>query len=344
MAGNAKEWTASEVDGKRLILGGGFNEPNYMFNDLDAQAPFDRKATYGFRCVKYITPPTAEATRPIVMPTGNFAAAPPISDALFEAYRNQYKYDATPLAATVESTEDTAAWRKETVSFAAAYGNERVRAYLYLPKNAVPPYQMVVVFPAGDAPILRSSRDLRLNGIDFLMKSGRAVLYPIYKGTYERGPVSAAGAAAWRDLTVQRSRDLGRAIDYATTRPDIDPTRIAYFGTSLGATIGVVLTAIESRFRASVLLSGGLSPNRRLPEHDPLHFAPRVKVPTLMVNGREDFAFPLETSQRPLFHLLGAQQKHHAIFEGGHIPLLLHSMIKEILGWLDRQLGPVKGT
>ena len=38
MAGNAKEWTASAVDGKRMILGGGFNEPSYMFNDLDAQA------------------------------------------------------------------------------------------------------------------------------------------------------------------------------------------------------------------------------------------------------------------------------------------------------------------
>jgi hypothetical protein len=39
--------------------------------------------------------------------------------------------------------------------------------------------------------------------------------------------------------------------------------------------------------------------------------------------------------------LLGADEKHHAIFEGGHIPLLLHSMIKEILDWLDRHLGPV---
>jgi len=81
---------------------------------------------------------------------------------------------------------------------------------------------------------------------------------------------------------------------------------------------------------------------RRLPEYDLLNFAPRIKVPTLMVNGRDDFAFPLETSQRPLFRLLGTEQKHHAIFEGGHIPLLLHPMIKEILDWLDRHLGPVK--
>ena len=104
----------------------------------------------------------------------------------------------------------------------------------------------------------------------------------------------------------------------------------------------MVLTAIEPRFHASVLLSGGLSSAQRLPETDLLNFAPRVKVPTLMVNGREDFAFPLETAQRPLFRLLGPEHKHHAIFEGGHIPLLLHSMIKEILDWYDRYLGPVK--
>jgi len=342
MAGNAKEWTSSEVERKRMILGGGFNEPSYMFIDLDAQPPFDRRAAYGFRCIKYITPPLVETTRPIAVETRNLANDAPVSDAVFEAYRNQYRYDAAPLGAKVESTEDAAAWRKETVSFDAAYGKERVRAYLFLPKNASPPYQTIVFFPAGDAPLLRSSRDLRLNGVDFLMKSGRAVLYPIYKGTYERGPVPVAGAAAARDLAVQRSKDLGRAIDYLTTRPDIDAARIGYYGISLGATLGVLLTAIEPRFHASVLLSGGIRPVTRLPEVDPKNFAPRVKVPTLMVNGREDFAFPLETSQRPLFRLLGAPHKHHAIFEGGHIPLLLHSMIKEILDWLDRYLGPVK--
>lgn len=341
MAGNAKEWTASAVDDKRMILGGGFNEPTYMFNDLDAQLPFERRAAYGFRCVKYITPPAVEATRPIVVATRSLASEAPVSDAVFEVIRNQYRYDPSPLGATVESTEDAAGWRKETVSFQAAYGNERVRAYLFLPKNASPPYQTIVFFPPGDAPILRSSRDLRLNGIDFLMKSGRAVLFPIYKGTYERGPVAVTGAASWRDLTVQRSRDLGRAVDYLTTRPDVDVARIGYYGMSLGAWLGVVFTAIEPRFRVSVLLSGGMTQSR-LPEYDLLNFAPRVKVPTLMVNGRGDFAFPLETAQRPLFGLLGAEHKHHALFEGGHIPLLLHSMIKEILDWLDRHLGPVK--
>lgn len=61
-----------------------------------------------------------------------------------------------------------------------------------------------------------------------------------------------------------------------------------------------------------------------------------------MVSGRQDFARPVETQQRPLFNLLGPprDQKRLALFEGGHIPRL-QDIIREILDWLDRYLGPV---
>jgi len=49
----------------------------------------------------------------------------------------------------------------------------------------------------------------------------------------------------------------------------------------------------------------GLEFQPTLPEVDPFNFAPRVRQPTLMLNGRYDFAFPVETSQLPLFQLLG---------------------------------------
>jgi hypothetical protein len=65
-------------------------------------------------------------------------------------------------------------------------------------------------------------------------------------------------------------------------------------------------------------------------------------VPTLMVSGRQDFARPVETQQRPVFNLLGPppDQKRFALFEGGHIPRL-QDIIREMLDWLDRYLGPV---
>ena len=62
-----------------------------------------------------------------------------------------------------------------------------------------------------------------------------------------------------------------------------------------------------------------------------------------MLNGRSDFFYPVETSQVPLFRLLGTpdKDKRHVLFDSGHA-LPQNEMIGETLDWLDRYLGPVK--
>jgi hypothetical protein len=103
-----------------------------------------------------------------------------------------------------------------------------------------------------------------------------------------------------------------------------------------------VFTAVESRFKTSLLIAGGLIVQWTPPPVvDPFHYAPRNRVPTLMVNGRNDFLAPLDRAQAPLFHLLGApaQHKRHAILDGGHTPIRHHEMVRESLDWLDRYLG-----
>jgi pimeloyl-ACP methyl ester carboxylesterase len=90
-------------------------------------------------------------------------------------------------------------------------------------------------------------------------------------------------------------------------------------------------------------MGGGMVSVRVPPEMDALNFARRIRVPTLMVNGRSDFGNPYQTSQLPLFQLLGppADRKQHATFEGGHIPLRPHDVIRTILDWFDKYLGHV---
>ena len=200
----------------------------------------------------------------------------------------------------------------------------------------------MLYFPGGDAMLLRSSRDLRMLTVDFLIQSGRAVIYPVYKGTYERPRDAGSGPIASRDLMIQRSKDAGRSLDYLATRGDIDRTRLGYYGISLGAWAGVIFTAIDPRLTASVLLGGGLEVTPVPPEADVWNFAPRVRVPTLMLNAKSDFGYPIESSQLPLFRALGAEHKDHVLFEGGHIPVRFHEMIKAILDWFDRYMGPVK--
>ncbi len=116
---------------------------------------------------------------------------------------------------------------------------------------------------------------------------------------------------------------------------------MAFYGISLGAAAGVILTAIEQRFTASVLQGGGLY-IESVPEIDPRNFAPRVVVPTLMLNGRYDFESSYDTAQRPLFDLLGSAPEHkkHVSIESGHA-LPSDTVAEELLAWLDNYLGPV---
>jgi formylglycine-generating enzyme required for sulfatase activity/dienelactone hydrolase len=342
MAGNVKEWCWNETRGRRYVLGGAWNDPPYMYKHLVARSPLERAATHGVRCARFIEPPSEPLLEPVT-PAWEFPKAEPVSDEVFEAYRAMYAYDRTPLEAEVEGVDDSSPyWRKEVVSFDAAYGNERVLALLFLPRGATPPFQVVVWFPGGDAFASRSSERLASPFLfDFLPRSGRALVYPIYKGMYERFEPFKRAGTEWRDRFIQWSKDLGRTIDYLETREDLDHERLAYYGFSTGATFGPILTAIDPRFRASILLSGGLLPVPLRPEMNVVNFAPRSRVPTLMINGREDFILAVEEAQQPLFDLLGApeEDKRHALLEGGHLPPDRNAIIREVLDWLDRYLG-----
>jgi len=349
MAGNVKEWSWNEASsGKRYIMGGAWDEPTYLFNEPDARSPFDRFANFGFRCAKYVsTGAAANAADPVTLQTRDFSREKPVSESLFHVYKSLYSYDKTPLHAVVESTEQAADWKKEKITFAAAYGNERVIAYLFLPRKASPPFQTVVYFPGASALRGRSSANApQLDNFDFIIKSGRAVMFPVYKGTYERGDDYKGyhrATSSYRDHVIAWSKDLGRTIDYLETRSDIDSSKLAYEGVSLGGAMGSLLPAVEDRIRALVLIVPGFFLTKCSPEVDQLNFAPRVKVPVLMLNGRFDFIFPVSSSQEPMFQMLGTPKEHkrRVVYETGHdIPQ--NEQIKETLDWLDRYLGPVK--
>src|SRR6202521_3312186 len=350
MAGNVKEWIWTEAEsGKRYVLGGAWDEPNYMFIDPDAQSPFLRASNIGFRCVKYIEPESLPkvATDPMPSPRRDLTKEKPVSDQLFQAYRSLYSYDKTPLNASVEPFgQDEEDWKAEKVTYAAAYGNERAIAYLFLPRKAKPPFQTVLFFPGSNALLLRKFSLYATSALDAILRSGRAVLYPVYKSTYERGDGMESDVASqtstWRDHVVMWVKDASRAIDYAETRPELDHSKLAYYGYSWGAEMGAIVPAVDPRIKVCVLALGGLDFHRSLPEVDTINFISRVKQPVLMLNGHYDFFFPVESTQEPFYRLLGSrkEQKKHLLYETSHnIPR--NELIKETLNWLDQYLGPV---
>jgi hypothetical protein len=272
-----------------------------------------------------------------------------VNEDVFRAYRSMYTYDRTDLNSRVESVDDSSpGWQRERVSFAAAYPNERVVAFLFLPRNAARPYQTILFFPGGSGERERTSENLELRRLDFLLRSGFAVVYPVYRGMYERHLASPpTGPIEKRDLRIQWGKDVSRTIDYLLTRSDFDSPNLGFYGVSTGADFGSIMLAVDSRFKTGILQAAGLDFSesyRSLPgEIQPVNFLSRVKIPVLMMNGRNDFLNPLEQSQIPMFRLLGtpAKDKRRVVFDSGH-SLPRTELIKEVLPWLGRYMGAVK--
>lgn len=347
MAGNVKEWcrNGAGAGGElRAILGGGWNEPSFAYRDEDAQDPFTRAATYGLRCAAYPSDVPPAALEPMGKATRDYSTEKPVGDDVYEILRRMYAYDKVPLDAKTEDVNDANEnWRKEKVSYRAAYGGERIPAYLFLPKNARPPYQTVLWVPGSYAWVLRNSETgAGTQFFNFLLRTGRAVLYPVYQGTFERGTAGGTGPNAYRDLMIQLAKDVSRSVDYLESRSDIQSGRLAYYGFSTGGMYGPRLLALEPRLKTGILLAGGLYAGKQPAEIDTLNFAPRVRVPVLMLNGRYDFVFPSATLQQPLLRLLGTPERDKRLiqFDTGHIPVL-QDIIREVLNWLDRYIGPV---
>jgi serine/threonine protein kinase/dienelactone hydrolase len=347
MAGNVREWCWNEIEQGRLVRGGAWNDNTYMFKNLSQAPPFDRSSKNGFRCALYPDPEKIPGSAFSLIEPGepiDFYKEKPVSDAIFEVYKDQVSYDKTDLDARVESRDESSEyWIQEKITFDAAYGRERVIAIFFLPKNTAPPYQTVIYFPGAQAITRNSSKDIVTDlefkvFLSFIVKNGRAALYPVYKGTMERRDDTISG----RTLQIQRVKDYKRCIDYLETRQDIDCDKLAFYGMSWGGRIGPIITAVEERLKASVLLAGGLRTTKR-PAANSFNYVTRVKIPTLMINGRYDTNFLYDTSIKPLFDLLGTPDEHKELklYETDHIPPR-NEFIKETLAWLDRYLGPVK--
>lgn len=98
------------------------------------------------------------------------------------------------------------------------------------------------------------------------------------------GPIARPGHVADQDpLSVQQVTDrvqqvvdMRRGADLLLARPDVDPERLAYVGHSYDAEVGGILSGIDKRFKAFVLMAGGLSDEQDLKSKEEQEYRKKI--------------------------------------------------------------------
>ena len=355
MFGNVREWCANLGPDGAWVIGGSWEDPQYSYNSFAPMTLLERSRLNGFRLMQDTDNPTHAATLRVPLDLRPRSAAldsmQPVSDEVYAAYEREFAYRPGTLNAsapvTMSATDD---WSKERVSIDVGYNGERMDVILFVPKRSAPPFQPVVFFSGGQIFQFAATMESIEPGfeampLDYVVKSGRMLVQPIFQGSYNRFKAAYDQADEVRTTRewVERRWDLGRTIDYLETRPDVDASRLGYIGVSFGGSFALPLVAVEPRLKAAVFLSGGL-PRPVTPITSPINYAPRIKIPVLMVNGEFDEFSPVDTAQRPLFQLLGAppEDKRWRVLPSGHGSPPRAEVLRETLGWFDKYLGPVR--
>ena len=145
----------------------------------------------------------------------------------------------------------------------------------------------------------------------------------------------------YKDHVIMWGKDMKRSIDVIESRADLDASNLMYFGVSWGGEMANIMIPIEPRIKRAVLLVAGLLFEEAKPEVEAASYTPFIKVPILMLNGKYDYFFPSETSQKPMFELIGTNKndKYWYLYESSHtVPL--DEFTKKVKIFLDKYSKP----
>ena len=342
VAGNVSEWIANESDNStRVIMGGSWKDPGYMFNTFYNKDPFDRDTANGCRCVD--SKETNQTLYKVIKkPSRDFVNVKPIVKDVFNAYLSMFQYSRYDLQANTIKEKDVDNYNIKIVSYKTPYG-ENMFSYIYVPDGVSRPAKTGVFFPGAYAINRESSAELFEqipSVLKFFLKINMVVVFPIYASTYERRDGLRNSVPfydlSYRDRVIKWSKDLQATVDYLTATDFVDKNDIHYFGFSWGARIGSIMLATEDRFKSALLYAGGLRTQKRHPEADGVNYLPRIKLPVLMINGKYDAIFPFETQVIPMFNLFGTpkNKKKLITFEGGH-RFPRNEEIRHMIEWFE---------
>lgn len=192
----------------------------------------------------------------------------------------------------------------------ASLADGRVRAYLVMPSGNGPFAGIIFMHPGP------GNRSSFLDEAITLAKMGAVSLLIDAPWAYPEFGERALKMTAeeLRNMFVQTAMDIRRGVDLIQSTPGVDAKRIGYVGHSFGALLGGVLSGVEKRIKAHVLMAGTGSftdvavlnmpdlKGRRLEEYrqtmepiDPIHYVGHAAPSALFFQfGLQDVFYPKE--------------------------------------------------
>ncbi|MBV6643180.1 MAG: acetylxylan esterase [Cyclobacteriaceae bacterium] len=264
-----------------------------------------------------------------------------------------YEYDhSLPLNDSITKV-DAEGFDLYSVSFTSVH-DKRVTGLLSIPSGVSKPLPVVLLLHGlGD----RKTVDYIEAGHQYFIEAGYAVFRIDIDNHGDRKKYDydfdlTDGYRYWtRNLIAQTVFDLRRSIDFLETRPEIDSSRIGYYGISLGGVIGTIFCGVDDRVKAPVIaLAGGnlslmfgldaLSDETQefFSIIDPINFveliAPR---PLLMINAENDEVIDPLTSK--MLYQAADEPKEIIWYPSRHRDLPIEKAYPDGVKWFKKYLA-----
>jgi len=362
LVGNVREWVRSYSGNKKLTLGASFAGPVWAYAMPTMADPLTRLPTQGFRLAKYDEASYQLQLRPLAL-NGRLPKLPEVTDDDYAAILSELSYEEGTLdfgdVKTLSDVDD-GDWIRRKISIPTSDAEDPLPVILFFPKDARKPLQPVLYLTPGSRAqnsLPSDETDIRRYQLDFIIDSGRALVWPILAGTHERytGEIQRAStrqeAGRLRRKEILRNRqETGRLVDYLVEDPGFSGDQIGLLAASSGVSYRAPqILAAERRIRAAVFLAGSLAPFEpdRVPLlRNPNTYWPRLSLPIFVAHGRYDIAAsfaPPGTIGGTLFEVIGTppSNKRLEVYEMAHWPFPPLLLAEDLLPWLDEYLGPV---